>query len=164
MLLFGARRVSAESFFAISISLYLIFLLYRFLDLPINRYQKPCQTSLSCLFRRIIRLFLLRIPPDYSALPSSCSAGCHPALSFCVHFRRIIRFFFLVSSAGLNPAFICSRSTLSCAREFRERVSIAFSPSLSCVRHLRWRVFLLPPVLFSSPIPFKKYIIYLYII
>jgi len=69
----------------------------------------------------------LSFPPDYSAFPSSYSAGLFGS-------------FFLVISAGLNPAFICSCSTLSCVREFRERVVIAFNPSLSSARHLRWRV------------------------
>ena len=35
----------------------------------------------------------LSFPPDYSALPSSCSAGLNPALS--CYFRRIIRLFLL---------------------------------------------------------------------
>ena len=131
---------------------------------------------LACVFLKRRRLFFLLIFPPFSALISapsgltlgaippspapailppssvlsvSISAGCHPAFPSSY-------------SAGCHPAFICSRSTLSCAREFRERVAIAFCPSLSCVRHLRWRVFLLPPVLFSSPNPSKS-ILYIYI-
>ena len=120
-----------------------------------------------------IRLLLLRIPPDAIRLssipaprcpvPASSASGllsllprlvlCAPpplARFFLCPFRRIIRLFFLGSSAGCHPAFTYSRSTLSCAREFlsryartifsRERVAIAFFPSLSCVRHLRWCV------------------------
>ena len=73
--------------------------------------------------------FFLRVPPDYPALFFlGSSAGLNPAFSSSC-------------SAGCHPAFTYSRSTLSCAREFRERVAIAFFPALSCVRYLRWLVF-----------------------
>ena len=64
-------------------------------------------------------LSFLSFSPDYPAFPSSYSAGSPPAFpSSC--------------SAECHPAFIYSCSTLFCAREFRERVAIAFSPSWSC--------------------------------
>ena len=56
-----------------------------------------------------IRLPLLRHPP---AFPSLSSAS----------------FLYFVSCAGCHPAFICSRSTLSCARHLRWRVAIALAP------------------------------------
>ena len=76
--------------------------------------------------------FLLRICPLFGAVSPN-----NPLRPFAPHFMRVL---FLGSSAGCHPAYICSCSTLSCAREFRERVAIAFFPSLSCARHLRWRV------------------------
>ena len=114
-----------------------------------------------------IRLFLVisagchpAFPSSYSAgchpaFPSSCSAGCHPAFpSSC--------------SAGCHPAFICSRSTLSCAREFRERVAIAFCPSLSCARPSAGAclpVSVVPDVIrlsiSASPLLFNLYAFYL---
>ena len=101
--------------------------------------------------------FLLRICPLFGAVSPN-----NPLRPFAPHFMRVL---FLGSSAGCHPAFICSCSTLFCAREFRERVAIAFFPSLSCARHLRWRVFFCYLRCFSPPPnPFKKYIIYLYII
>ena len=104
------------------------------------------------VFRRMSSGFYL-FPLHIVLCPRVPRAGCYrfcPALSCVRHLRWRVSSclysaglsgsFFLGSSAGLNPAFpssysagchpafIYSRSTLSCAREFRERFAIAFAP------------------------------------
>ena len=87
-------------------------------------------------------------------LSVSISAGYYPALSFFV-FRRIIRLFLLRIPPDVIRLLPIPLHVVLCPRVPRA-VCYRFCPSLSCVPHLRWCVFLLPPVLFSSPKPLQK--------
>jgi len=126
LLLFGARRVSAESFWG-----YIDFSISHFFDISISRstdksVSKTVPNSSFLLFPPdYSALSFLVVLPDYPAFPSSYSAGLS-GFSFFV-FCRIIR----LLSVPLHIVLCPRVPRAGCYR---------FCPSLSCVRHLRWRV------------------------